>query len=60
VDKDWLKGLLIVVVAVVAVSGLFIAVSGGGQRKAECIAAALKAGVAYGNIEKVCKLTQRS
>ena len=59
-DKDLLKGLGILLGAVVVVGGLFLVGSSSGPQKAKCIANALKAGVAYANIDKTCSLTQRS
>jgi hypothetical protein len=59
VDKELLKGLLMLLGAVVVVLGLFVLISDSGPQKARCIADALKAGVAYANIDKVCHLTQR-
>jgi hypothetical protein len=57
VDKNLLKGLMMVVGAIVALGGLFVVASDSGPQKAECIANALKSGVAYGSIEKVCRLS---
>jgi hypothetical protein len=57
VDKDLLKGLVLLLVATLVLAGLFIFGSDSGPQKAKCIANALKAGVAYGNIDKVCSLT---
>ena len=59
-DKDLLKGLALLVGVMLLLAGLFIIGSDSGPQKAECIANALKAGVAYGNIDKTCSLTQRS
>ena len=59
-DKELLKGLLILVGALLLLGGLFVLGSDSGPQKAECIANALKAGVAYANIDKTCSLTQRS
>jgi hypothetical protein len=59
-DKDLLKGLLFVVGAIVLVVGLFFVFSDDSSDKASCIARALKEGVAYGNIDKVCNLSKRS
>lgn len=59
-DKDLLKGLALVAAVVTAVSAVFVMGSHSGPQKAECIARALKAGVAYANIDKTCNLTQRS
>lgn len=58
-DKELLKGLGILVGAVALVGGLFLLGSDAGPQKAKCIANALKAGVAYANIDKTCSLTQR-
>jgi hypothetical protein len=60
VDKDLLKGLVLLVGATLLLAGLFILGSDSGPQKAKCIANALKAGVAYGNIDKVCNLTQHT
>lgn len=59
-DKDLLKGLALVACVVAAVAALFVLASHAGPQKARCIANALKSGVAYANIDKTCKLTQRS
>ena len=59
-DKDLLKGLVLLVGATLLLAGLFIVASDSGPQKAKCIANALKAGVAYGNIDKVCKLTEHT
>ncbi|MFL6675607.1 MAG: hypothetical protein ACJ8LG_20220 [Massilia sp.] len=59
-DKDLLKGLALVIAVVLALGVLFLIGSNSGPQKARCIANALKSGVAYGKIEKVCNLTQRS
>jgi hypothetical protein len=60
VDKDLLKGLAMVLGAIAVVAVLFVVGSNSGPQKAKCIANALKSGVAYANIDKTCKLTQRS
>lgn len=60
VDKELLKGLMILIGAVLVVAVLFVLGSDSGPQKAQCIADALKAGVAYANIDKTCNLTQRS
>lgn len=57
VDKDLLKGLLLIAGVIVGLSVLFIVVSESGPRKAECIASALKSGVKYANIDQTCGLT---
>lgn len=59
-DKDLLKGVLILLGIILAVGGVFLAVSDSGTDKARCIADALRSGVAYGHIEKVCRLTEKS
>lgn len=56
-DKDLLKGLGILLGAVVALLVLFFAVSDSGTDKAKCIANSLKSGVPVANIDRVCKLT---
>jgi hypothetical protein len=58
VDKDLIKGLLLLLVAVAVVLGIFLLASG--PRTATCIANALKSGVPYANIDKTCNLTKRS
>jgi hypothetical protein len=58
-DKDLLKGLALLVCVVVAVGAVFVVASNSGPQKAKCIARALKSGVAYGNIGKVCRLNER-
>lgn len=59
-DKDLLKGLALVLGVVAAVCAVFVLASNSGPQKARCIANALKAGVAYANIDKTCNLTQHS
>jgi hypothetical protein len=59
-DKDLLKGIALVIAIVVAIGALFLVGSNSGPQKARCVANALKNGVAYGKIETVCRLTQRS
>lgn len=59
-DKDLLKGIALIVGVVIAVSAIFMLGSRSGPQKAECIARALKAGVAYANIDKTCHLSPRS
>lgn len=51
---------MILLGVVVTVVGLFLVISDSGPDKARCIADALKAGVSYGHIEKVCRLTDKS
>lgn len=59
-DKDLLKGLALVLGVIVALGAVFVLASNSGPQKARCIANALKSGVAYGNIDKICRLTERS
>jgi hypothetical protein len=59
-DKDLLKGVALLLGVVVAVGAIFLLASNQGPRKAECIAHAIKSGVAYGKISKVCGLADRS
>jgi hypothetical protein len=59
-DKDLLKGLALLVGVVVAVGAIFVVASNSGPQRAKCIAHALKSGVAYGKISKVCGLAERS
>lgn len=59
-DKDLLKGLAIVAGIVIAVALAFVFGSRSGPQKAECIARALKNGVAYGNIDKTCRLSSHA
>jgi hypothetical protein len=59
-DKDLLKGLALLVCVVAAVAAVFVVASNSGPQKAQCIARALKSGVAYGNIGNVCRLSGRS
>jgi hypothetical protein len=58
-DKDLLKGLALVLGVVAALGAVFVMGSHSGPQKAECIARALKAGVAYGKIDQACRLTER-
>lgn len=55
-DKDLLKGLLMLAAAIGLVVGLFFALSDSAGGKAGCIARALKQGTPVGKIEKVCQL----
>lgn len=57
-DKDLIKGLLLLVLVVAVVFGIFILASG--PRTATCIANALKSGVPYANIDKTCNLTKHA
>lgn len=59
-DKDLLKGLAIIAGVVIAVSAVFWFGSRSGPQKAECIARALKDGVPYARIDRMCQLSQRS
>jgi arginine exporter protein ArgO len=59
-DKDLLKGLALVAGVIVAVGAVSVLASNSGPQKAKCIASALKEGVAYGKIGKVCSLTEAS
>jgi hypothetical protein len=59
-DKDLLKGIALLLGVVVAVGAIFLTVSNSGPRKAQCIAHAIKTGVDYGKISKVCGLAERS
>ena len=56
-DKDLIKGLVVFCVAIGLVAVLFVVFSGTANSKAKCIARALKDGVPYANIDKLCKLT---
>ena len=58
-NKELLKGLLIIVVAVCAIGAVFVVVSGSGPNSAGCIARAIKNGVDFAKIEKVCNLKPR-
>ncbi len=57
---DIVKGVLIVLVAISAVLTAFVLISASGPDKAGCIARALKAGIPVGNIERVCRLLDKS
>lgn len=59
-DKDLLKGLALVAGFIAVLAVAFVLGSNSGPQKAKCIADALKAGVAYANIDKTCRLTKRS
>ena len=59
-DKDLLKGVALVLGVIAAVGTVFVLASNSSPQKAKCIANALKAGVAYANIDKTCNLSQRS
>jgi hypothetical protein len=59
-DKDLLRGAALLLGVVIAVGAVFVVASNSGPRKAQCIAHAIKTGVAYGKISKVCGLAARS
>ena len=59
-DKDLLKGLAIFFGVILALVVLFFVVSESGPDQAKCIAGALKDGVPYANIDKMCNLTKKS
>ena len=56
---DIVKGVLIVLVAISVVMTAFVLISASGADKAACIARALKARMPVGNIERVCRLTEK-
>ena len=57
---DIVKGVLIVLVAISGVLTAFVLISASGPDKAGCIARALKSGIPVGNIERVCRLLDKS
>ena len=57
---DIVKGVLIVLVAISAVLTAFVLISASGPDTAGCIARALKSGIPVGNIERVCRLLDKS
>ena len=57
---DIVKVVLIVLVAISAVLTAFVLISASGPDKAGCIARALKSGIPVGNIERVCRLLDKS
>ena len=57
---DIVKGVLILLVAISAVLTAFVLISASGPDKAGCIARALKSGIPVGNIERVCRLLDKS
>lgn len=59
-DKDLLKGLAIIAGVVIAVGAVFWFGSRSGPQRAECIARALRDGVPYAKIDRMCALRQRS
>jgi hypothetical protein len=59
-DKDLMKGLAIIAVVVIALGAMFWFGARSGPQKAKCIAQALKDGVPYAKIDKMCSLTERS
>jgi hypothetical protein len=59
-DKDLLKGLGMIVALVIALVAVFWFGARSGPQKAQCIANAIKDGVPYARIDKLCNLTQRS
>ncbi len=56
-DKELIKGVLLLAAVVVGGVALTVVMSGTGPQKAECIAQALKAHVPVANIDKRCNLT---
>lgn len=59
-NKDLLKGVLMLAAIAALVLGLFFALSDTAGGKAGCIARALKNGTPVGKIEKVCQLVSKS
>ncbi|MES2298937.1 MAG: hypothetical protein V4582_17965 [Pseudomonadota bacterium] len=57
-DKDLLKGLLFLLIAIAVILGLVVFGSDTGPDKAQCIADALKAKVPLARIDDLCKLTE--
>jgi hypothetical protein len=57
-DRDLLKGLVMLGGALALLGGLFVVFSDEANSKAKCIAHAIKDGVPYANIDKLCKLTR--
>lgn len=58
-DKDLLKGIVLVAAVIAALAAAFLLGSRSGPQKADCIARALRSGVEYANIDKTCHLTER-
>lgn len=56
-DKDLLKGVVVLCAALALLAILFVVFSDAAGSKANCIAHAIKQGVPYANIDKLCKLT---
>ncbi len=58
VDKELIKGLLILFGFIGVILTIFFVVDESAPHKAECIADALKAKVPVANIDKLCRLTE--
>ncbi len=58
VNKDIIKGVLILVTFVAVLLTIFFIVDESAPNKAQCIADALKAKVPVANIDKICRLTE--
>ncbi|MET3132741.1 hypothetical protein AAKU55_003019 [Oxalobacteraceae bacterium GrIS 1.11] len=56
-NKDIVKGALILALGLAVVFGLLLLLSDSGPDKAACIAHALKNGMPVGNIDKMCSLS---
>lgn len=59
-DKDLLKGLGIIAALVITVTAVCWFGARSGPQKARCIAQALRDGVPYAKIDKMCSLSSRS
>ncbi len=57
-DKEFIKGLLMLFGGVLVLLTIFFLVSDNATDKAKCIADALKGGVPVANIDRACKLTE--
>ncbi len=58
VDKDIIKGILILLGFIAILLTVFFIVSDSAPNKAKCIADALKSKVPVANIDKICRLTE--
>jgi hypothetical protein len=59
-NKDLIKGLLLIVAVIGVMIGLFVVFADNGPAKAACVVRAFKSGIAITNIDAVCNLTSRT
>jgi hypothetical protein len=59
-NKDLIKGLLLIVATLGVMIGLFVLFADNGPAKAACVGRAIKSGISITNIDAVCSLTSRT